>query len=85
MKIISKEIHKKNKEYMLKKDLLLPCFMYKIPIEISRHRTLNFIEETVWKLIQIDEDLKQDVRRLSKMIGFYSENKNEDKIGRAHV
>ena len=79
MKIISKEIHKNNKEYMLKKDLLLPCFMYKIPIEISRHRTLNFIEETVWKLIQIDEDLKQDVRRLSKMIGFYSENKNEDK------
>ncbi|WP_418186559.1 hypothetical protein [Aliarcobacter lanthieri] len=78
MKIISKEIYKDNKEYKLKKDLLLPCFMYKIPIEISRYRTLNFIEETILKLIQIDEDLKQDVERLSKMIGFYSENKDKD-------
>jgi len=31
------------------------------------------------KLIQVDESLKQDIQRLSKMIGFYSEKKDEDK------
>ena len=79
MKIISKESYHSNIEHILKKDLLLPCFVYKIPIEVSKNRALNFIEETILKLIQIDESLKQDIDRLSKMIGFYSEKKEEDK------
>jgi len=79
LKIISKERNHSNIEYILKKDLLIPCFVYKIPIEVSKNRTLNFIEETILKLIQIDESLKQDIQRLSKMIGFYSEKKEEDK------
>jgi hypothetical protein len=79
MKIISKENYHSNIEHILKKDLLVPCFVYKVPIEVSKNRTLNFIEETVLKLIQIDESLKQDIQRLSKMIGFYSEKKDEDK------
>lgn len=79
MKIISKEKNHSDIEHILKKDLLIPCFVYKIPIEISKNRTLNFIEETILKLIHIDESLKQDIERLSKMIGFYSEKKDEDK------
>ena len=79
MKIISKENNHSNIEHILKKDLLIPCFVYKIPIEISKNRTLNFIEETILKLIHIDEGLKQDIERLSKMIGFYSKEKDEDK------
>ncbi len=79
MKIISKESHHSNIEHILEKDLLIPCFVYKIPIEVSKNRALNFIEETILKLIQIDESLKQDIQRLSKMIGFYSEKKDEDK------
>jgi len=79
MKIISKENYHSNIEHILKKDLLVPCFVYKVPIEVSKNRTLNFIEETVLKLIQIDQSLKQDIQRLSKMIGFYSEKKDEDK------
>ncbi len=79
MKIISKENYHSNIEDILKKDLLVPCFVYKIPIEVSKNRTLNFIEETILKLIQIDESLKQDIQRLSKIIGFYSEKEDEDK------
>lgn len=79
MKIISKEKNHSDIEHILKKDLLIPCFVYKIPIEISKNRTLNFIEETILKLIHIDKSLKQDIERLSKMIGFYSEKKDEDK------
>ena len=79
MKIISQEKYNSNIEYILKKDLLVPCFVYKVPIEVSKNRILNFIEETILKLIQIDESLKQDTPRLSKMIGFYSEEKDEDK------
>lgn len=79
MKIISKENNHSNIECILKKDLLIPCFLYKIPIEVSKNRTLNFIEETILKLIHIDDSLKQDLPRLSKMIGFYDEDKNKDK------
>ena len=79
MKIISKENLQGNIEHILKKDLLIPCFVYKIPIEISKAKSLNFIEETILKLIQIDDSLKQDILRVSRMIGFYSENKEEDR------
>jgi len=79
VKIISQESYHSNIEYILKKDLLIPSFVYKIPIEVSKNKTLNFIEETILKLIQIDDGLKYDIQRLSKMIGFYSEKKDEDK------
>ena len=80
MKIISQENYNKNEiEYSLKKDLLIPCFVYKIPIETSRNKNLNFIEETILKLIQIDDSLKNDVIRLSRMLGFYNEKPTDDK------
>lgn len=80
MKIISQENYNKNEiEYSLKKDLLIPCFVYRIPIETSRNKDLNFIEETILKLIQIDDSFKNDVVRLSKMLGFYNEKPTEDK------
>jgi len=79
MKIISYEKNNTHIENNLKKDLLIPCLIYKIPIEVSRNKNLNFIEETVLKLIQIDNTLKDDITRLSKMIGFYSEKKDNDK------
>lgn len=80
MKIISQENYNKNEiEYSLKKDLLIPCFVYKIPIETSRNKDLNFIEETILKLIQIDDSLRNDVMQLSKMLGFYDEKSTDDK------
>jgi len=80
MKIITKEPYNKNEiEYSLKKDLLIPCFVYKIPIETSKNKSLNFIEETILKLIKVDDSLRTDVERLSKMLGFHSENPSNDK------
>jgi len=79
MKIISKEKFHSDIDYILKKDLLIPCFVYKVPIEISRDKKLNFIEETIMKLIQVDDSLKYNAMRLSKILGFYSETKTEDK------
>jgi len=79
MKIISKEKFHSDIDDILTKDLLIPCFMYKIPIEVSKDKTLNFIEETILKLIHVDESLKDDAQRLSQMIGFYSETNTEDK------
>jgi len=78
MKIISQEYYPYNVNYITK-DLLIPCYVYKIPIEIDREKKLNFIEETVLKLINVDDSLKSDIVRLSKLIGFYSEKKEEDK------
>ncbi len=80
MKIISKEAHNKNEiEYILKKDLLIPCWVYKIPIETSKNNDLNFIEKTILDLIQVDESLKNDVVRLSKMLGFHSDDKEDNR------
>lgn len=80
MKIISQEKYNKNEiEYSLKKNLLIPCFMYIIPIETPRNKNLNFIEETILKLINIDDSLKNDVVRLSKMLGFYNKKTTDDK------
>jgi len=79
MKIISRESPNSDVDFSLKKDLLIPCFMYKVPIETSKNKDLNFIEKTILKLIQVDDSLKNDTIRLSKMLGFYSEKKPEDK------
>ena len=53
--------------------------MYIIPIETPRNKNLNFIEETILKLINIDDSLKNDVVRLSKMLGFYNKKTTDDK------
>jgi hypothetical protein len=80
MKIISLEKFDKNEvEYAYKKHLLIPCYVYQIPIEITKNKDLNFIEKTVLKLIQLDNSLKYDAIRLSKQLGFYSDNKADDK------
>ncbi|MEL0649926.1 hypothetical protein V6246_00745 [Algibacter sp. TI.3.09] len=80
MKIISLEKFDKNEVvYALKKDLLIACYTYQIPIETSRNKELNFIEKTVLKLIQLDDSLKHDTIRLSNRLGFFSDNEADDK------
>jgi len=79
MKIISIEDWRDCIEYSCKKELLIPCFVYKIPIEVAKNKKLNFIEQTILELISIDESLRGDLERLSKTLGFYSDNKVEDK------
>ncbi len=77
MKIISQEEFHSDIDHILRKDLLIPCFVYKIPIETSRDKKLNFIEETILKLIQVDESLKNDIDRLSEMLGFCKKDDNK--------
>lgn len=59
-------------------DIIIPCFMYRINISISKERSFNFIEQTIIKLIQEDDSLK-DEKILSKKLGFYSQDKTKDK------
>lgn len=75
MKIISVEAYNSNIEHSLRKDLLIPCFMYKIPVETSKNNDLNFIEKSILKLIEIDATLKGDIDRLSHMLGFCIKDK----------
>ena len=45
MKILSVESDKDSIDYKLKKDLLIPCWIYKVPIETSRENKLNVVFE----------------------------------------
>lgn len=81
MKILSIESNKNNIEYALKKDILIPCWVYNVPIKVKKGGQLNFIEKTVLELIQIDSSLKNDIKKLSEMLGFFSNDKKEDKTG----
>lgn len=81
MKILSIESNKNNIEYALKKDILIPCWVYNVPIKVKKSGQLNFIEKTVLELIQIDSSLKNDIKKLSDMLGFFSNDKKEDKTG----
>ncbi len=74
MKILSIESYEDSIEYSLKKDLLIPCWIYKVPIETSRGKKLNFLEETILELTNLDDSLLNDINRLSSLLGF--ENKD---------
>lgn len=78
MKILSVESDKDSIDYKLKKDLLIPCWIYKVPIETSRENKLNFLEETILELTDIDDSLFTDIDRLSSLLGF--ENKDIIKL-----
>lgn len=79
-KIISVE---NNKEIDFDKagiqDILVPCWMYMIPIRLKNNAKLNLIEDTVYKLVNLDEKLKHDPLEISKMLGFYDSDKSKDK------
>jgi hypothetical protein len=64
------ESYQDNIEYSLKKDLLIPCWIYKVSIETSREKKLNFLEETILELTNLDESLLNDINRLSFLLGF---------------
>lgn len=74
MKILSMESNEDGIEYSLKKDLLIPCWIYKVSIETSRGKKLNFLEETILELTNLDKSLLNDINRLSSLLGF--ENKD---------
>ena len=73
MKILSIENYQDTMEYSVKKDLLIPCWIYKVSIETSRSKQFNFLEETIFELINIDKSLSSEIDKLSSMLGF--ENK----------
>lgn len=79
MKIISKKVNNVNIEYALKKDILIPCWVYNVPIKVNKSGQLNFLEKTVLELIQIDKTLKNDIRKLSEILGFFSKDKKDDR------
>ena len=79
-KIISIENNKKlDFEIVGIKDILIPCWMYMIPIRLKNNTKFNFIEDTIYKLISFNEKLKNDPVEISKMLGFYDSNKSKDK------
>lgn len=79
MKILSIEQNSDSIQYSLKRDMLIPCWVYSVPIKVKKGSQLNFIEKTVLELIQIDNSLKNDIERLSSTLGFFSHDKKEDK------
>ena len=70
MKILSMESDENGIEYSLKKDLLIPCWIYKVPIETLRGEKLNFLEDTILELTNLDKSLLNDINRLSSLLGF---------------
>lgn len=70
MKILSMESDEDGIEYSLKKDLLIPCWIYKVPIETLRGKKLNFLEDTILELTNLDKSLLNDINRLSSLLGF---------------
>jgi len=79
MNVISVENTNVNIEDSIKKDILIPCWVYKVPIVAKKNSELNFIEQTILELFELDSTLRDDSKRLSKMLGFYSEEKEKDK------
>lgn len=79
MKILSIEKNIDNIEYALRKHILIPCWVYNIPIKVKKNGQLNFIERTVLELIQIDSSLKYDIKKLSEMLGFFSNDEKENR------
>ena len=79
MNIISSEVHKKTLKNLGQEHILVPCWMYKIPVAISPESGLNFLERTIAKLIDTDNTLKDDYNKIPKLIGFYSDDKAANK------
>ena len=58
-------------EYILKRDILIPCFMYSFSIETKKEGK-NILEETIFKLKELDDKL--EAKEIATLLGF------EDKI-----
>ena len=65
MKIIS--FNESLIDYIVKQDLLIPCYWYKIPVEVNEGK-FNFLEETIYRLKEVDSSL--DVIEIAKMVGL---------------
>ena len=65
MKIIS--FNESLIDYIAKQDLLIPCYWYKIPVEVNEGK-FNFLEETIYRLKEVDSSL--DVIEIAKMVGL---------------
>ena len=65
MKIIS--FNESLIDYIVKQDLLIPCYWYKVPIEINEGK-FNFLEETIYRLKEVDNSL--DMIEIAKMVGL---------------
>jgi hypothetical protein len=76
MKILTKEARKDAIDFALKKDILIPCWLYKVPIKTKKNAQLNFIEQTILKLINIDDSLRDNIDKLSEMLGFFKKDEN---------
>lgn len=76
MKILSIENKKNFIDFELKKDILIPCWIYKIPIKTKKGKQLNFIEKTILELIKVDNRLKDDIDKLSEILGFCKRDEN---------
>lgn len=79
MKILSLEDKKDNIQFSLKSDILIPCWVYKVPIKVKKGSQINFIEKTILELSKLDNSLKDDANRLSIILGFYNKDKSKDK------
>jgi len=66
MKIISFD-EKIDIEYILKRDILIPCFMYNFSIEI-KEKGKNILEETIFKLKKFDSRL--EAKEIANLLGF---------------
>ena len=65
MKIIS--LNESLIDYVVKQNLLIPCYWYKIPVEIN-DGGFNFLEETIYRLKEVDNSL--DIVEIAKMLGL---------------
>ena len=65
MKIIS--FNESLIDYIAKQDLLIPCYWYKIPVEVNEGK-FNFLEETIYRLKEVDSSL--DMIEIAKMVGL---------------
>ena len=79
MNIISSEAHKKTLKSLGQEHILVPCWMYKIPVAISPESGLNFLERTIAKIISTDKTLRGDYKKISRLVGFYNDDKTTDK------
>ena len=65
MKIIS--LNESLIDYVVKQNLLIPCYWYKIPVEIN-DGGFNFLEETIYRLKEVYNSL--DIVEIAKMLGL---------------
>jgi len=75
MKILSIE---ESKDIWISKNILIPCRIYEVPARVKKNNKLNLLEESIYKLKQINNYILDDIEKLKKYLGFYSEDEQID-------